>query len=158
MGIGMATLIPINGNAAIEVSNINGVRIASILLQAGFVHSNSLLVFGKEGFKGDSSNPSSISDVFARVGGMNAKGNVSTKHMVTINSGNIIIDNVWLWRADHDILNREVSHSRNPVANSLVVNGDDVIAYGVACEHALENLLIWNGENGKNYFYQSELP
>jgi len=158
MGLGMATLIPINGNAAIEVANVNGVRISSVLLQAGFVHSHSLLEFGQKGFKGDSNNPGSISDVFARVGGMNATGNVSTEHMVTINSSNVIIDNVWLWRADHDILGQEVSNSRNPVANSLVVNGDDVIAYGVACEHALEDLLIWNGENGKNYFYQSELP
>jgi len=38
------------------------------------------------------------------------------------------------------------------------VNGNNVTGYGVACEHTLENLLEWNGENGKTYFYQSELP
>lgn len=38
------------------------------------------------------------------------------------------------------------------------MNGNNVTGYGVACEHTLENLLEWNGENGKTYFYQSELP
>jgi hypothetical protein len=26
------------------------------------------------------------------------------------------------------------------------------------CEHALGNLLEWNGDKGRNYFFQSELP
>jgi len=103
MGLGMATLIPTNGNAAIEVDNVDGVRIASVLLEAGAVHSNSLLVFGQRDFSGDSNNPGSISDIFARVGGTNSTGDMSTDQMVTINSGNVIIDNVWLWRADHDV-------------------------------------------------------
>jgi predicted heme/steroid binding protein len=38
------------------------------------------------------------------------------------------------------------------------VNGDNVIGYGTFCEHTLKNLLEWNGENGRNYFFQSELP
>lgn len=38
------------------------------------------------------------------------------------------------------------------------MNGNKVTGYGEACEHTLENLLEWNGENGKTYFYQSELP
>lgn len=38
------------------------------------------------------------------------------------------------------------------------MNGDNVTGYGLACEHTLGNLLEWNGENGKTYFYQSEYP
>lgn len=46
LGMGMATLIPTNGNAAIEVSNVDGVRIAGLLLEAGFGATESLLTFG----------------------------------------------------------------------------------------------------------------
>lgn len=46
LGLGMATLIPTNGNAAIEVGNRNGVRIAGLLLEAGTQHSEVLLKLG----------------------------------------------------------------------------------------------------------------
>jgi hypothetical protein len=46
LGMGMATLIPDNGTAAIEVASVEGVRIAGVLLEAGFGASDSLLVFG----------------------------------------------------------------------------------------------------------------
>jgi hypothetical protein len=39
MGMGLATLIPTNGTPAIEVSNVDGVRVAGLLLEAGSVNS-----------------------------------------------------------------------------------------------------------------------
>ena len=39
-----------------------------------------------------------------------------------------------------------------------MVDGDDVTTYGLAVEHTLEDLTVWNGEGGQVYFYQSELP
>jgi len=30
--------------------------------------------------------------------------------------------------------------------------------YGLAVEHTLKDLTVWNGNNGATYFYQSELP
>jgi predicted heme/steroid binding protein len=33
-----------------------------------------------------------------------------------------------------------------------------VTGYGLASEHTLGNLVEWNGENGRSYFFQSELP
>lgn len=80
-----------------------------------------------------------------------------TESMVTINSSNVVYDNTWLWRADHDITG-EVYNGNNPVATGLIVNGDDVTIYGLAVEHTLGNLVEWYGENGDVYFYQSELP
>ena len=38
-------------------------------------------------------------DVFARVGG--AETNVSVTSCLVVNSHNVLIDNIWLWRADH---------------------------------------------------------
>lgn len=59
--------------------------------------------------------------------------------MMTVNSGNVVIDNTWLWRADHDVTG-SVQNSNNPVQTGLVVNGDNVIAYGLKVEHTLGDL------------------
>ena len=77
--------------------------------------------------------------------------------MMVVNSGNVIIDNTWFWRADHDILGN-VEKSMNPVDFGLVVNGDNVKAYGLKSEHTLKDLVQWNGENGLTIMFQSELP
>lgn len=88
-------------------------------------------------------------DIFARVGGNNNASvyNVSTQYMTLINSGNVIIDNTWLWRADHAVSGLVVNEE-NPVEAGLVVYGDNVIGYGVAVEHTLGNMLQWYGNHG----------
>ena len=50
--------------------------------------------------------------------------------MIQINSGNVIIDNVWLWRADHSIKG-VVKNMENPVQTALQINGDNVTGYGL---------------------------
>lgn len=77
--------------------------------------------------------------------------------MVEVNSGNVVIDNTWLWRADHSVKGL-VKNGENPVDTGLRVNGNDVIGYGLKCEHTLKNLLEWNGNNGQTFFFQSEFP
>lgn len=77
--------------------------------------------------------------------------------MVQINCGHVIVDDTWLWRADHDVKGK-VMRRRNPSTTGLQVNGNNVIGYGLMSEHHLGNLLEWRGENGRTYFYQSELP
>lgn len=57
-----------------------------------------------------------------------------------MNAGNTVIDDVWLWRADHDYWGL-VTYSNNPVQHGLVVNSDNVYGYGLACEHTLADLL-----------------
>ncbi len=43
--------------------------------------------------------------------------------------------------------------------NGLVVNGDDVTMYGLFVEHCLTKYqTIWNGNGGRTYFYQNEMP
>ena len=59
--------------------------------------------------------------------------------------------------ADHSATGG-VYDGANPVKNGLVVDGDDVTTYGLAVEHTLEDLTVWNGEGGQVFFYQSELP
>ena len=40
----------------------------------------------------------------------------------------------------------------------LIVNGDRVTIYGLFSEHFQEYQTVWNGDGGRLYFYQSEMP
>jgi len=80
---------------------------------------------------------------------------------VTINSHNVIVDNMWLWRADHGNgvgWTSTATKPGNPCPNGIIVNGDNVIAYGLFVEHFQQYQTIWNGNGGQVYFYQSEIP
>jgi hypothetical protein len=46
----------------------------------------------------------------------------------------------------------------NPARNGVVVDGDRVNLYGLFVEHFQERQVVWNGEEGHTWFYQSELP
>jgi hypothetical protein len=78
-----------------------------------------------------------------------------TSANLTINSNNTIVDHTWIWRADHG---DGVRWSSNISANGLIVNGDNVTIYGLFVEHHQEFQVLWNGNAGRTYFYQSEIP
>jgi hypothetical protein len=40
----------------------------------------------------------------------------------------------------------------------LIVNGNNVTAYGLFVEHYQQYQVIWNGNGGRTYFFQNELP
>jgi hypothetical protein len=153
MGIGLATLIPENGNAAIEIADVEGVTVCGLTIDAGKVFSKELFVVGKPGSrKPHAANPVFLYDIFFRVGGP-AEG--SAKVCMVINSKDVCVDHIWLWRADHG---NGVGWNRNRAANGLIVNGDNVTIYGLFNEHFQEYQTLWNGNNGRVYFYQSEMP
>jgi hypothetical protein len=136
------------------------VRIAGITLEPGSnTPAEHLLRWGTTASSGSVTEPGVISDVFARVGGSNNSSNtqVQVKRMFQINSSHVIIDHTWLWRADHDV-GGSVMNSHNYVATGIEVNGNFVRAYGLFVEHTLGDMVLWNGEDGEVYFYQSELP
>jgi hypothetical protein len=152
-GFGMPSLVPQNGNKVIEVSDIDGVTIAGLLIDAGFKTSETLLQIGEKGSAKDhAADPVFLFDNFIRVGGP-AEGSV--KSAVTINSNDVVIDHIWLWRADHG---NGVGWNRNKADNGLIVNGNNVTAYGLFNEHFQQYQTLWNGEGGRVYFYQSEMP
>ena len=109
LGLGYATLLaPTNSEPCIYIHpKVPGVRIAGVMLEAsvlneeGRAKNSSLLQWGDDAVvdHGDAANPGLLSDVFARVGGSSLDRTVSTDTMIIIHSGNIIGDNLWLWRA-----------------------------------------------------------
>ncbi len=158
LGVGLPSLSPINGTPAIIVADVDGVRIGGIMLDAGPINSPTLLQIGETISANDhSSNPTILYDIFCRVGGLtNAAANTTT--CVVINCNNVVGDNFWLWRADHGIDANAVGWSLNTADHGLIVNGADVTIYGLAVEHFQKTQTIWNGEQGRVYFYQCELP
>jgi hypothetical protein len=153
MGLGFATLKPVNGTAAMTTADVNGVIVAGLLFDAGVVKSPVLLEVGAAGSSARHvKDPISLHDVFFRVGGA---GVGSTVANLTINSNDTIVDHTWIWRADHGA---GVGWDKNLSANGLVVNGNDVTAYGLFVEHHQKYQVLWNGNGGRTYFYQSEIP
>ena len=70
MGLGFATLRPDKGAAAMTTADVDGVIIAGLLFDAGAELSPVLLEVGPAGSKaGHAGNPTSLHDVFFRVGG-----------------------------------------------------------------------------------------
>jgi hypothetical protein len=159
LGLGLATLVATNGTAAIRVGNVDGVRVAGVLLEAGTGKTEALLEWGDGRHKGDATRPGVMSDLFARVGGPNDPEDfeVHAKVMVRIRSDHVIGDNLWLWRADHGVAGI-VKAGMNPCDHGLIVDGDHVTMYGLAVEHTLRDLVQWTGDHGRTYFFQSELP
>jgi hypothetical protein len=153
LGLGFATLQPTNGTAAMTTADADGIIVAGLLLDAGEKQSPVLLEVGPEGSKTRHlQNPISLHDIFFRVGGAGVgRAEVNLK----INSSDTIIDHTWIWRADHG---SGVGWLSNTSANGLIVNGDNVTAYGLFVEHHQQFQVLWNGNHGRTYFYQSEIP
>jgi hypothetical protein len=153
LGLGFATLQPVNGTAAMTTADVDGVIVAGILFDAGVQQSPVLLQVGPDGSKARHvQNPISLHDVFFRVGGAGVGRTIAN---LKVNSSDTIIDHTWIWRADHGA---GVGWSSNTSANGLVVNGDNVTIYGLFVEHHQQFQVLWNGNHGRTYFYQSEIP
>jgi len=153
MGLGFATLRPTNGTAALTTADADGIIVAGLLIDAGPVSSPVLLEVGPSASKAmHAKNPISLHDVFFRVGGAGPGRAVVN---LLINSNDTIVDHTWIWRADHG---SGVGWTTNPSANGLVVNGNNVTAYGLFVEHHQQYQVLWNGNAGRTYFYQSEIP
>jgi hypothetical protein len=153
LGLGMATLVPQHGNAAMIVVPNTGVKVSGLIIDAGPVKSPVLVSVGTPG-PGSASNPDLIQDLFFRIGGAETTP-VSATISLLDNAANSIIDNLWAWRADHG---NDVGWTANRGDTGLVVTGNGVTAYGVAVEHYQKNEVIWTGQGGTDILFQNELP
>ena len=161
LGMGHATLTAVGGAVPLTVADVPGVIIAGVTIDAGTVQSPVLLRVGKRNGnnkKSDPENPTTLSDVYFRVGGPHiGKADVALE----VNSNDVLIDHTWVWRADHGVEGFSGDTERwntNTGRNGVVVNGDDVTATGLFVEHFQQYNTIWNGERGVTILYQNELP
>ncbi|MER7763534.1 discoidin domain-containing protein [Streptomyces sp. NPDC097619] len=151
LGLGLATLIPDNGVTAMKVADVDGVRLAGFLIDAGPVNSPVLLEIGPAGSSADhAADPTTVQDVYLRIGG--AGPGKATTSMV-VNSDDTVIDHTWVWRADHG---DGVGWETNRADYGVRVNGDDVLATGLFVEHFNKYDVEWYGERGRTIFFQNE--
>jgi hypothetical protein len=160
LGMGFPTLIPKNGNPSMITANAQGVLISGMIFDAGPKNSPVLLQVGLDcsislcdlGNANSLTDPSGLSDVFFRIGGAEA-GKATTS--LIVNTPNLIIDDVWAWRADHG---NGVGWTQNTANTGVIVNAENVIAYGLFVEHYQQYEVIWKGNNGTDIFFQNEMP
>jgi len=151
LGLGLATIIPDNGVTAMRVADVDGVRLAGFLIDAGPVNSPTLLEVGPQNASADhSANPTTVQDVYLRIGGAGA-GKATTS--MVVNNDDTIIDHTWVWRADHG---EGVGWETNRADYGVRVNGDDVLATGLFVEHFNKYDVEWYGERGRTIFFQNE--
>jgi hypothetical protein len=182
LGIGFATLVSQQGQSAMVIdSSATGVRVAGVLLEAG-----TSIVMGQEtapllkwgsidggetmktavGDQGQANNnpPAGVlTDIFARVGAFSYETSFHPSCLVTradvmveINVPGVVLDNTWFWHADHDDCNSASNACFS--ANGMVVNGANTTVYGLKVEHTMQDLVVWNGQGGRTFMFQSELP
>jgi hypothetical protein len=154
LGLGFATLQPVGGVTPMTVADVDGVKIAGLLFDAGTTNSAALLVVGPgPSSTSHAADPTSLQDVFFRVGG--AVAGKATQSLV-INSNDAIVDDIWAWRADHG--SAATGWTINTGDTGLLVNGANVLATGLFVEHYQKYQVLWNGENGRTIFFQNEMP
>jgi hypothetical protein len=162
LGLGLATIHPVSGNDGMHVADVEGIRIAGLIFDAGSGvnkntgtgGSNILLQVGARGSNNDlSKNPIVLSDLFFRVGGVATPLPCKADISLEINANSTIGDHFWIWRADHG---EQVGWLLNKADYGLIVNGNDVTIYGLFVEHYQKYDTYWKGENGRMYFYQNE--
>jgi hypothetical protein len=136
-----------------SVSDVDGVRIAGLLFDAGPTNSPVLLQIGPAGSAANhAANPISVQDVYFRIGGA-GPGKATTS--LIVNSSNTLLDHIWAWRADHG---DGVGWAVNTADTGLIVNGADVTALGLFVEHYQKYEVEWNGNGGRTIFFQNEKP
>jgi hypothetical protein len=161
LGLGFPTLIPKRGNVSMQTASVPGVKLGGMIFDAGPQSSPALLQVGgcapgsgcrPVGGTQDRDDPTRVQDIFFRIGGAEA-GTANTS--LIVNADDTILDDVWGWRADHGA---GVGWTSNRADTGVVVNGDNVHAYGLAVEHYQKFEVVWNGEHGEDVFFQNEMP
>lgn len=155
LGLGLPTLVPNNGVVAMSVADVAGVKLAGFMIDAGEVSSPVLLEVGpKNARRSDPNNPTTLSDVFFRIGGATV-GKATTS--LVVNNDHVLLDNIWAWRGDHGNPGT-VGWTINTADTGVIINGDDVTAYGLFVEHYQKYEVIWNGNRGRVVLFQNEKP
>jgi hypothetical protein len=159
LGLGHATLTAVNGSTPLDVADVPGVIVAGVTVDAGTEESPVLLRVGSGHgtSEGSAHNPTTLSDVYFRVGGPHVG---KARIALQVNSDHVLIDHTWVWRADHGVEFTDDTErwNTNIGRNGAVVNGDHVTANGLFVEHFQQYNTVWNGDDGTTILYQNELP
>ncbi len=125
-----------------------------MIFDAGATNSPVLLQVGNGhgGSDHDASDPTAIQDVFFRIGGAEPgrrrtawSSTATTSSSMTSGHGGPTTATAWVGPATLP-------------TTGVIVNGDNVTAYGLFVEHYQKYEVIWNGNGGTDIFFQNEMP
>ena len=126
LGMGHATLTAAGGAVPLTVDKGPGVIIAGVTMMQARSRSGVLMQIGKKAkknSKSDPSNPTTLSDVYFRVGGPHiGKAEVALE----VNSNDVLIDHTWVWRADHSIKGFWATPSAGPPTSAATASSSTV--------------------------------
>ena len=152
LGLGFATLIPQDGVVPMTTADVPGRYLRADLRRRAGELARTATGRASPRPQEHPDDMTALQDVFFRIGGA-AVGKAAVS--LEVNSDNMILDNTWAWRADHG---NGVGWTVNTADTGVVVNGDDVTAYGLFVEHFQKYEVIWNGNRGTVVFFQNEMP
>ena len=96
-------------------------------------------------------------DISCRVGGGDENTDIySIDKMLYVGGDDSILDNVWCWVADHYSNNKYTGWTKASCNIGVHVTGNNVIAYGLFSEHNHNRNVLWDGDYGQVYMFQSE--
>ena len=154
LGLGFPTLVPQNGTAAMQVLAGQGVKLSGMIFDAGPKNSPVLLQVGNPLTAGIGSRPIPR---WCRTCSSASAGRPPARPPTA-----------WWSTARTSSWTTSGPGGRttapgpagptNPADTGLVVNGNNVTAYGLAVEHYQKNEVIWNGQGGEVIFFQNEMP
>ena len=151
LGIGEATIVPENGDAALKCADADGIVIAGLIFDAERASKRFVVGGVKKSERRHVDDPIFLVDLVYRVGGTGKPG--KTDVCLEVNANDVVVDHTWIWRADHG---DHTGWTANTSKNGIVVNGDGVSCYGLFVEHFQEHDVLWNGEDGRVFFLQNE--
>lgn len=163
LGLGLPTLVCQSSSGRCMETGSEGVRISGMTFDAGVNgqstdSSNVLLTIGNND-EGNDQNPVVVQDVYCRAARITTtQANPQAFACLEIKADNVIGENLWLWRADHDEQELKIAFNSNQCQHGLIVRGDNVRMHGLFVEHFNNYQTVWYGKNGLIAFYQSEMP
>ena len=138
-----------------SVADVSGVNISGLIFDAG-PGELAVAAHGRHARARPSATPATRSPSTTCSSGSAAPRPARPPTAFIDNSNNSIIDDVWAWRADHGA--GAGSWTADQGNTGLIVNGNNVTAYGLAVEHYQQDEVIWNGQGGEVIFFQNENP
>lgn len=169
MGMGYATLEIANSDCAVKVADVDGVRLAELLIEAGSYSKNMVVVGNGVSTISHADNPTVLSNMYFRIGGV-SNIHTETDTALAVYSNDVLCDNTWIWRGDHsrgvawedttyeNDRGETVTDYGNPVNIGILVAGNGVHCYGLMVEHCEGYQTLWTGNDGLTVMYQCETP
>ena len=150
------TLIPQHGNVAMQTASVPGIKLSGMIFDAGPRNSPALLQVGGAQLRPATQRPRTTRR-WCRTCSSGSAAPTPGRRRPAWSSTPTTRSSTTSGRGGPTT----APASAGPATRAdtgVIVNGDDVTAYGLFVEHFQKFEVIWNGQNGEDIFFQNEMP